>query len=76
MKYKGLASAYRRKYWLKRRVAATPETAARFCSRGARVLVQSGQVPGAFFHDEDYTATVELGLLDDVRRGSFPLRRM
>lgn len=38
------------------RVAATPETVARFVADGASVLVESSAGEGAFFHDESYKA--------------------
>ena len=68
MKYKGLTIGIPKEVLAgERRVAATPETAARFVQEGARVLVQSGAGAGAFFHDEDYTA-VGAQITDDVRR--------
>lgn len=36
------------------RVAATPETCAKFIKDGHRVLVQKGAGEGAFFHDDEY----------------------
>ena len=39
-----------------RRVAATPETVAKFVKDGATVLVENGAGVGAFFADEAYAA--------------------
>ena len=39
-----------------RRVAATPETVAKFVKDGAHVLVENGAGVGAFFADEAYAA--------------------
>jgi H+-translocating NAD(P) transhydrogenase subunit alpha len=55
MKYQGLTIGVPREIMTgERRVAMTPETAAKFIQAGARVLVEAGAGRGAFYTDEAY----------------------
>ncbi len=50
-----------------RRVAATPETVARFCRLGFEVLVEAGAGEKASFLDEDYV-TAGASIIDDTEK--------
>jgi H+-translocating NAD(P) transhydrogenase subunit alpha len=57
MSYQGMTIAIPREIMPgERRVAAAPDTVAKFIEGGARVLIESEAGEGAFFHDEDFIA--------------------